>query len=507
MARLDPAVRRLRRLDGTGPTGERDQYWRTLAALVVATVATAAGLFVAPVSGPTGLLVMAVGGVVALLVLRSPVLALGVLVVASFLRLALQVPGLPAEPMVLVLCLLIVSAFLYGLTGRARFRFTGIEAAMTAYLLWNVASMLMPHELPPIQPGTGQDIVVYRFILTGTVLPFAAFVVARAVLGGEDRVRRFLIFLVVPAVYSALVSVLQFTGPPQLVFPSYIVTDPSYPERAVGVVNQPVVNGMIMVVGFVTAMMLAHHRSLSRNLRVVMLLSAVACIPGIYLTKTRAVWLVFGLSLVVCAVLSRPARRGFVTVLVAALLAIAVNWSSFTSSDRTEGGIASTNEVDDRLNSIATAVWAIDEKPLLGWGIARFAQVNAVYHQTWGPDVKFERGYGIASHENELGIAAELGLFGLALWLGVALPLTAALLRALRRLPTGMLSGRPLGLIALTALGVWVVTGFTADLRYFDFANLITFTLIGATVGASDRLRTRPRHPAAMAPEGLAVSR
>jgi hypothetical protein len=42
---------------------------------------------------------------------------------------------------------------------------------------------------------------------------------------------------------------------------------------------------------------------------------------------------------------------------------------------------------------------------------------------------------------------------------------------------------------ALTVLGTWVVCGLTVDLRYFDFANLLVFLLIGAAVGAAEPAR------------------
>ena len=49
--------------------------------------------------------------------------------------------------------------------------------------------------------------------------------------------------------YSAITSILQFTGPPELVWPSYIIDIPSYPDRAVGVFNHPVANGMVLSFG------------------------------------------------------------------------------------------------------------------------------------------------------------------------------------------------------------------------------------------------------------------
>ncbi|MGI5125223.1 O-antigen ligase family protein [Pseudonocardia sp. CA-107938] len=481
-----PEILPLSRLEGRFAV-DRDSPLRVAVVLGVAVVVIAVGILAAPVRGPLGLVVLVVGGLAVCLTLSSPLVALTLLVVTSFMRLALQLPGLPAEPMVLVLCALVVALALAIQRGAVTVPFGAVEAAMLAYLAWNVVSAVLPHEYPAEVPGNGEAISVYRFVLTGTVIPFVAYLAGRALLQSEDRVRRLMIALVLPAAYSAVVSILQFTGPASLVWPRYIVTAPSYPERAVGVVNQPLVNGLVMVAGFVMAMFLAQQRALRPGPRLLMLLCAVLCLPGIYLTKTRAAWLVFGVGVILCALFGRGARAGFVAVLAAALLFIGVNWSTFTSSDRTAGGVASAGEVDDRLNSIATSFWAIEQKPLLGWGIGRFAQVNTQHHKQWTPSTDFRRGYAIASHENELGIATELGLIGLALWLAVMLLIARTLVAALRRLPVHGLAGRALGLVSVTVLGTWVVSGFTADLRFFDFANLLTFLLIGATVGVADR--------------------
>ena len=487
----------------TATLSEREQPVRMAVAVAIGLVVVLAGLFLLPVRGPAGLLVAVVGAAAIALVLGSPLAAFAGLLVTSFLRLALQGFGLPAEPMVLILAALVVITAVAVYRGALRLPVGALETAMILYTAWNVVSMLAPHDLPASVPLTTEPISVYRFILTGTVMPFVAYVVARALLRSEQRVRRLMVCVVAAAAYSALVSVLQFSGPTNLIWPPYIVTAPSYPERAVGVVNQPLVNGLIMVTGFVTAVFLAQHKPLHLRLRLTMFLAAVLCIPGIYLTRTRAVWLVFGVAVVMCAVFGRSARRGFVATIIAAVLFIGFNWATFTSSDREAGGIGSSGEVEDRLNSIATSLWAIDQKPIFGWGIGRFAQVNAHYHQQWAPSTDFNRGYAIASHENELGIWTELGVIGIVLWLAVLLFVVAGLWRALRRLPVEGLAGRALGLIAVTVLVTWVVTGFTADLRFFDFANLLTFTLVGAAVGvaaAKPSGSTPPSTPPVRAP-------
>jgi O-antigen ligase len=443
--------------------------------------------FLGPVPGPVGLLLVGVAVALVAAVLCSPAVALVVLLLASFTRSAIKVPGLPAEPMILALGALLVSLVIAQRRGRLAVRFGWVELGMAAYLLWNLGSAVFPHALAAVEPMTGQVIEVSRFIVTGTALPFAAYLGARALFRAGASTRPLLVTVVVLAGYSALTAILQFTGPRSLVWPAYILSNAEWPDRAVGIFSQPVVNGMVLVAGFLVGMFLAQERALGRFPRLCCLAVALMCVPAIYLTRTRAVWLAFAVGVVLCLLYARGRRTGFAVVLAGAAVFIVATWSTFTSSDRDAGGVGSTNELNDRLNAIATSLWAIRREPVFGWGIGRFSALNTYYHQKWSPTTDFTRGYSIPSHENELGIAAELGLVGLALWLSVLVGLLVLLVRALRRLPVEGMEGRPVGLLAVTVMGTWVVCGFTADLRFFDFANLLVFVLVGAVVGLADR--------------------
>lgn len=411
---------------------------------------------------------------------------LGLLMFASLTRLAIPVSGLPAEPMTLILVVVVLATVIAGLRRTIRLEFGAVEIAMLGYLLWNVVSVVLPHEFPAVDPRTGADVVVYRFILTGTVIPFVGFILGKALLTGESRIRRMMVLLMIPAAYSGLVSILQFTGPTSLVWPRYIVDTPSYPDRAVGIFNQPVANGLVMVSGFMMAMFLIADRRAGRSSQFVLASSAVICLLGIYLTRTRSVWLALLFGVLLCAICARRARRGFIATILVAAVFVGFTWTTFASSDRQAGGVGSSSEVEDRLNIIATALWATEQEPIFGWGIGRFAQVNTEHHQQYSPDINFRRGFAYASHENDLGIAAELGVIGLALWWIILFLLLARLIRALRKLPDEGLAGRVLGLLALSMFVSWIACGFTLDLRFFDFANILTFVLVGAAVGTAD---------------------
>lgn len=423
-------------------------------------------------SGPL-LAALAVAAVAAVAALGDPVLAMLLVVAASFLRLAA-----PVDPLVPALGLAVVSvaAAVYRRHLPA-VRCGPLEIVMLAYLGWNLVSWILPHDLP----ASGDAGWIARYLVTGTVLPFALYVLGRTVFGTDRAIRLLLWTVVGLAGYSALVSVLQFHGPRALVWPRFVVTNPGWPDRAVGVVNQPVVTGMVLVVAVPLCLVLARRTDLARPARLLAAAVAVVSCYAIYLTHTRVVWLAFVLVLVLGAVIGgRALRRDHLTVLAVIVVAAVANWAAVSSSDRSAGGVGSTNEIMDRLNIIATGWWGFTERPLAGWGIGRFAALNTTYHQQWAPWVDWERGAGFASHENEIGILAELGLVGLLLWLTVLALVARRVWAAVRAHAGDTGPRRTLTLVAACALLTYLTVGVTVDARFLDLANALAFLLAGA---------------------------
>lgn len=461
---------------------------------IAAFVTTLALQLILVITGPAdvglAVIVLAVGSALVFAGLGSPTFAVALLLVTAFLRLALPQTGLPVDPFVLAF-VGVLGAAAVAIARRVNQlpRLGAVEAVMVLYLAWNIGSALMPHTYPATVPNTGEDFAVWRFILTGTLLPFVLYVVGRFVFDRESAVRRLLWIILALAGYSAAVSIAQFSGPTALVWPRYIVESPAWPGRAAGVFDQPVQNGLLLVLGFVVALFLADQASEPRWRRVAAATVAAASIPALYLTHTRAAWLVFGLVLVAGSLWARNFRTGFIVTLVAVGVAIGVGWSTFTSNDRASGGVGSVSEVDDRLNIAATSIWAVEQKPVTGWGIGRFTQVNTYHHKQWSPAIDWQRGYGISSHHNELGIAAELGLVGLVLWLTVLALVLWRLVQAIRGLPPDGICGRGLAVVALFAVLSWLGIGATVELRFFEFSNGLVLLLAGIAVGCAERVR------------------
>jgi O-antigen ligase len=432
--------------------------------------------------------------------LRNPVLACTYLLIATFFRLAIPSGTFPVDPFVIAFAGVVASTWIWMASrrrNRSAVEVDPILCAIVLYITWNVMSMVLPHPYPPGAPLDPAPFSVQRFIVIGTIMPLAMFLVGRWLFISRRAIRVLLWSMVSAAAYSAVVSILQFAAP-ALVWPRYIVTHPLWEGRANGVFNQPVVNGLVLIVGFLAATLIASHAVESRLPRGFAAAVAVLSAYAVYLTHTRVVWLAFALVVIVGAVAGRGFRRGFVLTLAVMVVAVASNWSTFTSSDRSAGGVSSANEVQDRLNTLATSIWAFEQKPLMGWGIGRFAAVNTYHHQQYSPEIPWQRGFGISSHLDAGGVLVELGIIGLTLWIVVLVLIYSRLVRATRQLPVGEMYGRPLGLTALLCLVAQSTTGLTVDLRFFDFPNIVVMLLAGSVIGwqREQARRTAARHAA-----------
>jgi O-antigen ligase len=466
--------------------------WLAAAAALAAVVVVVAAVRLPGAKFGQLLVLGAVALVLGVLVLRSAPFATIILIIAIGLRPATP-HVLPIDTFWVVLSGLVGALVLWMDRNPDRPRgMDAIEWAIALYITWNVYSMISPHEYmaigSPDPLGHTQPVVVWRLIVVQMLLPIVLYRVGRQVFDRAAVVRALLWAILILAAYSAVMSIMQFSGPTELVWPRYMVDDPkNWPGRAAGVFRQPVVNGWLLALGLAVAMLLLSRRSEPTWRRRFAFVIAIACGYGIYLTHTRVAWIAGVVVLIIGALIARGYRKGFIVAICLVASVVAVNWSVFTSSDRKAGGVGSVNEVHDRLNADQTALWAFDRKPFAGWGIGRFQPVNTYHHQQWASDVPWIRGYGIAAHSTELAILAEVGVIGLALWIFLLALVIRRLSTAYRTLPDHDLCGKPLAVTAIMAIATLICAGFTVDLRLVDFPMLPVFLLAGITVGWSDR--------------------
>ena len=432
-----------------------------------------------PRSGGLMLVIGVAALIVGVIALRNPLVAMLLLLLVTFG--AEVVKSVPGDPFLLSVYAVAISSVLALHRGEHRAPRLGIpELLMALYVLWNVGSMVMAHEIPG---GDG----TWKFIVKGAVIPLLVYMVGRFLFDTERSIRWLLWLVAALTVYSTINAIAQIHGPKFLVYPKVTITETGWVDRAVGVFNQPVVNGVMLVVGFLVLFYLSSDDRYPRWLRVAFIAAAAGAAYGVQLTATRSALAALAAVIVLGALLARGWRRMFVATLLLGVAGVAANFSTLVSSDRGSGGLGSSYEIVDRLNIAATALRAIGENPLFGVGINRFAAYNTDHHIAWSADLPWENGIGNVAHETELGIAAETGLPGLALWLAVVVAIAIALVKAFRRLPENEMLGRRFALIGICCLVIWQLNAVFVDMRLLDFANILPFLFMGVTVGLAER--------------------
>lgn len=374
--------------------------------------------------------------------------------------------------------------FIAVVSGRQPLRRLGLaEGLMLLYLLVNVGSALAPHELvedPQVSAGS--------LILLGAFIPATLFVIARQTMGNRRAVRSFLWFLVWIGLYLALTMIFQKIGPKALVWPPQIL-DPAEGinfGRARGPQLNAGTDGFALVVCWVAAIYLGVQRD-ERWRRVAWVVAAISPL-AIFYTQTRVVWLAAGIAVLLGIAFAHGFRRWYVAAFVGAVAVIGINWQTFLSADRTQGGVSSTGEIEGRLNDIATAQWAIPREPAFGWGIARYTDLNTQFHQSWG-NLDWNLNFGYVGHNTYLSIATELGLLGLGLWVAVIIAMGVIAFRAYAVLPRHGLMSKGLVLSFIAVYFGWIINCGVIDMRLFVFVNGLVFVWAGIVAALADAAR------------------
>ncbi len=316
-----------------------------MAAALMALGLTTAALVSLRAGGDIALLLVlgSIGVAVVYVGLRNPVWSLVFLLVTMFLRIPLT-NHLPMDPFLIAFAGLVISAGIW-LAGNpeGRPKLGATELMMTLFIAWNVFSILRPHDLPALANSAFEEqLPLARYFIISTVIPFVVYYISRAIFTNLKNIRILLIILLIIGAYSAVMSILQFTGPHSLVWPRYILHPANtFAGRASGVADQPAANGLALITGYAVAVILATTIDHPRW-RALLWVIAAACGYGVYLTHTRSVYLAFVLVVIMGALLAKGRRRAFVTTGVVLIIGVALDWSTFTSADRDAGGVGST---------------------------------------------------------------------------------------------------------------------------------------------------------------------
>jgi O-antigen ligase len=306
------------------------------------------------------------------------------------------------------------------LRGAARIQFSPPLLWVTAYLGWAFMSSLWTHAID----GT-------RYYLQSAVIAVVFMFVFATLLNTEHQLRRLLIVLAVVSGVEGILSMLAFSGGVDEIAGFAVVQA----GRGQGLVGDPDFFAAMQLVALPLILVLANEAK-SPAVRVLLIGALFCAIGSVFTSLSRGAFLAT-LVLVVLLVWSRPerlfqSRRQKAIALLIATFGMFLFFSRpyvrESVQTRAESIYAPKNK-DEASGAGRTNLWkaaehTAGEYPLTGVGIGSFSYISEdLLLRTPGVDPLLLRdrkeGDNFVAHNTYLGTAAELGITGLLLYLGL----------------------------------------------------------------------------------------
>lgn len=323
----------------------------------------------------------------------------------------------------------------------------------------------------------GKNFYYLTLLFNLSFLPTAAYFLARRLQYTRGMLEEIRFFLAALGVYLGLTSVFEHFGVTSLVFPKYIL-DPNvgiHFGRSRGPFLDTIGNGGMLLVSF---LVLAYLSSSLRGLkRVVTFLLTLIVVLAIYFTDTRAIWL--GLAAIAGTLFSlrttmrRTSAMVGCAILFGFLSGVAGKFSAYedTLFARRQ------NTVDYRLDNYQITWRMFEKNPLFGIGFGRFRQEWPNYFDKVDSRT---RDLIDGNHTTLLGILAELGITGFAIFAAIIVCSAIVCITAYRQLNEDRWTfERGFVVIGLCALMSCFILGLTNDLRSAAIVNVSAFWLVG----------------------------
>lgn len=351
----------------------------------------------------------------------------------------------------------------------------GIEITLFSFLALCFISMSI-HGFTPILPEFSKP---WFMFLVGYLMPSLAFFLVKYFLEPEKDYPVVFLALFLMGSYLCFVAFFENYGLDSLVFPAYIADDEIgiHFDRARGPFLNAAFNGQLLCIAFVCGLAIYPLLRPSHKFAASFLLMLYA--PAIWFTRTRAVYLEFIMvifGLLFCYRSSLPKWKLFSLFGVLALFVLAVNLDKLASENREAGGVAQMEEVDIRFDLVNQSLELIGQHPAFGVGLGQFRTVSL-----------FAPSQQEYQHNHLIGVAAELGLVGLAVYLTFIVLVFRRLLRLVESMPDyGYIDSNLLLLLGLAML-VTLISNTFVEPSLHTFANLTLFIFAGMV----DRLYNR----------------
>lgn len=320
------------------------------------------------------------------------------------------------------------------LRGGARVRMDTPLVWALAYVIWAFASTLWTTSLE----GT-------RFLLQSLAIALIFMLAFAALLNTERDLRRLLYAFAFTSAFLGGLSVLAFGAGTE----TFVGLELTQGGRSQGLVDDPDFFAAMQLTAVPLVLVLANESG-SHRMRIALYMALFAILASVFTSLSRGAFLAL-LVLAILLVTTRPerlfqSRRQKALTLLVAVLGMAVFFSRPFLRDevvtRAET-IYAPKTRDDESGSGRTNLWAAAgrtaaEHPLTGIGFGSFKYVSEdLLLRTPGVDplllTNRAEGDNFAAHNTYYGTAAELGITGLLLYLGVLIAAGMSLARTARR--------------------------------------------------------------------------
>lgn len=358
---------------------------------------------------------------------------------------------------------------------RDRIRATLVDTFPAAFLVYALVSLLVTRQPPSpsvrgVLTTVGFGAVAYYFCAFGPLTR-----------GLGERLTR--VLLSTSIVLAAMALVEAATG-------WNLWHDTAWhqisPPRVVATLDNPAVLGMYLAVAFDVALVVLLWQGPAR-LRRLAIATAVVTPPAIFFTYTRGPILALLLATAPLVLLRSTIRARSVLAVLVGALALALAWSSLSTSQVYQRRVANGSTVETRVVLQNWSLKLAQKKPIFGWGYGSFDRIKNNSIELAATAKQEKLGQGSTSHDSFLTILVELGAVGMLLYLAPWLVIG----RRLLKLVTRPGPERWWGLVCLVACAVYLVSAATFDMRFFSFAWALPWVALGL-----GRRLTATAHPA-----------
>ena len=357
-----------------------------------------------------------------------------------------------------------------------------IEMTMMVFVLICIISMMRTGFLrtSPYFPSP------WFVFITGYLFPFVVYVYAKNYLRDENQVQPILHTLFFFGIYLCLIAPFEYFDLRQFVFPRYInditISD-LHMERARGPFLNAAFNGVGILIGFICGLHLLEKKT--GFTRFFYQASLLLFFPAVFFTLTRSVYMGLLITLIIFLGWYKTSfsKWKLISLPLALVLIVGiVNSPRLLSKERREGGVYQVDEVNIRMALLEKSYFMFSERPLMGIGLAQFIPASTRAYKGRTAFIAEEAGTQF-QHNHLMGIATELGLEGIIVYLAFIILILRRMAQLTGKLPESGIMGRNLRIAIVAIWCVYLNNNLFVEPSNTLFVNAVPFLFAGLADG------------------------